>query len=134
MSVPLFRFQGGPPGFGGPGETNWDNANQRFPPPHQNKTVGFDQRPRPLQYVTSERAPFPLGMAVTKNITVINQWLRFRFDPQLFYTCFYNHARRLRLEKVFYLGLSRSSNGFLKPLLDPDDGFTSETAERRFQN
>jgi hypothetical protein len=26
-----------------------------------------------------------------------------------------------------------SSNGFFKPLLDPGDGFTSETAERRFR-
>jgi hypothetical protein len=48
--------------------------------------------------------------------------------PQLFYTYFYNHAHRLRLEKLSYLELSRSSNGFLKPLLDPDGGFTSETA------
>ena len=52
--------------------------------------------------------------------------------PQLFYTYFYNHARRLRLEKLLYIELSRSSNGFLKPFLDPDDGFISETAERRF--
>jgi hypothetical protein len=42
-------------------------------------------------------------------------------------------THRLRLEKLLYIELSRSSNGFLKPLLDPDDGFTSETAERRFQ-
>jgi hypothetical protein len=59
--------------------------------------------------------------------------------PQLFYTCFYNHARRLRLEKLLYIGLSRSANGFFKPLLDPGDGsllilkpphggFRSETA------
>ena len=54
--------------------------------------------------------------------------------PQLFYTYFYNHAPRLRLEKLLYIiELSRSPNGFFKPLLDPDDGFTSETAERRFQ-
>jgi hypothetical protein len=52
--------------------------------------------------------------------------------PQLFYTYFYNQAHRLRLEKLLYLELSRSSNGFFKPLLDQDDGFTSETAERRF--
>ena len=37
----------------------------------------------------------------------------------------------LKIEKLLYLGPSRSSNGFFKPLLDPDDGFTSETAERR---
>jgi hypothetical protein len=53
--------------------------------------------------------------------------------PQLFYTYFYNHAHRLRLEKLLYIELSRSSNGFFKPLLDPDDRFNSETAERRFQ-
>ena len=40
--------------------------------------------------------------------------------PQLFHTYYYNHARRLRLEKLLYLELSRSSNGFFKPLLDPD--------------
>jgi hypothetical protein len=39
----------------------------------------------------------------------------------------------LRLEILLYLEPSRSSNGFFKPLLDPDGGFTSETAERRFQ-
>jgi hypothetical protein len=53
--------------------------------------------------------------------------------PQLFYTYFYNHAHRLRLEKILYLEISRGPNGFLKPILDPDDGFTSETAERWFQ-
>jgi hypothetical protein len=54
--------------------------------------------------------------------------------PQLFYTYSYNHARRLRLEKLLYLELSRSSNGFKKPLLDPDGGFRSETAvTRRFR-
>jgi hypothetical protein len=60
-----------------------------------------------------------------KRIRSIQVWI-----PQLFYTYFYNHAHRLRLEKLFYLELSRSSNGFLKPLLDPDGGFTFETAER----
>ena len=49
--------------------------------------------------------------------------------PQLFYTYFYNHARRLRLEKLLCLGLSRSPNGFLKVLLDPGGGLTSETAD-----
>ena len=53
--------------------------------------------------------------------------------PQLFYTYFYNHARRLRLEKLLCLGLSRSPNGFLKVLLDPGGGLTSETAARRFK-
>jgi hypothetical protein len=57
------------------------------------------------------------------------------FGPPSYFThiYFYNHARRLRLEKLLYLELPRNSNGFLKPLLDPDGGFTSETAERRFQ-
>jgi hypothetical protein len=54
--------------------------------------------------------------------------------PGVFCKYFYNHARRLRLEKLLYLGLSRSSNGYFKPLLDPGGGFTSETAARWFQN
>jgi hypothetical protein len=33
--------------------------------------------------------------------------------PGVFYTLFYNHARRLRLEKLLYPELSRSPNGFL---------------------
>ena len=45
----------------------------------------------------------------------------------------YNHTHRLRLEKLLCLGLSRSPNGFLKVLLDPGGGLTSETAARRFQ-
>jgi hypothetical protein len=32
--------------------------------------------------------------------------------PGEYYTYFYNHARRLRLEKLLYLELSRSPNGF----------------------
>jgi hypothetical protein len=48
--------------------------------------------------------------------------------PGGLHTCFYNHAHRLRLEKLLYLGFSRGSNGFLKPLLDPGGGFRSETA------
>jgi hypothetical protein len=55
------------------------------------------------------------------------------WTPGAFYTHFYNHARRLRLEKLLCLELSRSSNGLLKPLLDPGGGFTSKTAARRFQ-
>ena len=58
----------------------------------------------------------------------------FKGDSGVFYTYFYNPAHRLRLEKLLYLELSRSSNGFFKPLLDPGGGFTSETAARRFQN
>jgi hypothetical protein len=53
--------------------------------------------------------------------------------PRVFCTYFYNHARRLRLEKLLYLELSRSPSGFLKALLDPGGGFNSETAARRFQ-
>jgi hypothetical protein len=48
---------------------------------------------------------------------------------QVFYTYFYNHAHRLRLKKLLYIQLSRSSNGSFKPLLDPGDGFASETAD-----
>jgi hypothetical protein len=48
----------------------------------------------------------------------------------VFYTCFYNHAHRLRLEKLLHVELSRSPNGCFKPLLDPGGGFTSETAAR----
>jgi hypothetical protein len=54
-------------------------------------------------------------------------------SPGVFYAYFYNHAHRLRLEKLLYLELSRSPNGFFEPLLDPGGGFTSETAARRFQ-
>jgi hypothetical protein len=32
--------------------------------------------------------------------------------PGAFYTCFYNHAHRLRSEKLLYLELTRSPNGF----------------------
>jgi hypothetical protein len=53
------------------------------------------------------------------------------WTPGVFYTYFYNHARRLRLEKLLYLELSRSPSGFLKVILDPGGGFTSETAARR---
>jgi hypothetical protein len=45
-------------------------------------------------------------------------------------TYFYNHARRLRFEKLLYrhLELSGSSNGYFLPLPDPGGGFASETA------
>jgi hypothetical protein len=56
----------------------------------------------------------------------------FKWAPGVFYTYFYNHAHRLRLEKLLYIELSRSSNGRFKPLLDPDDRSASETAARRF--
>jgi hypothetical protein len=55
------------------------------------------------------------------------------WTPGVFYTYFYNHAHRLRLEKLLYLELSRSPNGFFKALLDPGGGFISETATRRSQ-
>jgi hypothetical protein len=47
---------------------------------------------------------------------------------------FCNYAHRLRLKKLLYIELYRSSNGHFKPLLDPGGGFTSEAAARRFQN
>jgi hypothetical protein len=56
-----------------------------------------------------------------------------RGTPGAFYTYFYNYAHRLRLEKLLYLELSTSPNGFFKVLLDPGGGFTSETAARRLQ-
>jgi hypothetical protein len=57
--------------------------------------------------------------------------------PGVFYTYFYNHAHRLRLEKLLHLELSISSNGFLKYfwiqvavslLKPPRSGFRSKTA------
>ena len=56
--------------------------------------------------------------------------------PGVFRTYFYNynHTRRLRLKKLLLLELSRSPGGYFKPFLDPDGGFPSETATRRFQN
>jgi hypothetical protein len=70
--------------------------------------------------------------AGTKSVTFIQGG-----PPGYFiHTYFYNHARRLRLDKLLYryLELSRSPSGyFFKPLLGPDGGFTSETAARRFQ-
>jgi hypothetical protein len=55
------------------------------------------------------------------------------WTPGVFYTYFYNHAHHLRLEKLLYLELSRSPNGFFKSTSDPGGSFTSETAARRFQ-
>jgi hypothetical protein len=55
--------------------------------------------------------------------------------PGVFYAHFYNHAHRLRLEKLLCLELSRSPNGLLKALLDPGGGFRSEMAVTKpFQN
>ena len=57
------------------------------------------------------------------------------WTPGVFSTYFYNHARRLRLEKLLYLYIELSMikvpTDFFNPLLDPGEGFTSET--RRFQ-
>jgi hypothetical protein len=55
------------------------------------------------------------------------------WTPGVFYTCFYNHARRLRLEKLLYIELSRSSDGLLKPLLELGGGFASETTACGFR-
>jgi hypothetical protein len=70
---------------------------------------------------------------LTSYCTTYISGLDFVPTPQLFYTYFYNQACRLCLEKQLYIELSRSSSGLFKPLLDPGGGFTSETAERRFQ-
>jgi hypothetical protein len=50
--------------------------------------------------------------------------------PQLFYTYFYNHARRPRFEKLLYLELSRtrSYNRISLNNLGPSSRFISETA------
>jgi hypothetical protein len=50
----------------------------------------------------------------------------------VFYTYFYNHAHRIRLEKLLYMGLSKSPNGF--SILGPGGRFTSKTAARLFRN
>jgi hypothetical protein len=49
--------------------------------------------------------------------------------PGVFYTYFYNHGHRLRLEKLLYIELPRSSSGYFKPLLDPGGGFTTAVSE-----
>ena len=54
------------------------------------------------------------------------------WTPGVFYTYLYNHAHRLRLENLLYVELSRSSNGYFQPLLDPGGGFRSETAVTRY--
>jgi hypothetical protein len=54
-----------------------------------------------------------------------------RSTPQIFNTCSYNHARRLRLEKLLHIGLSKSPSGYFKLLLDPGGrcgGLRSEMA------
>ena len=84
----------------------------------------------PLQYLTptptfSFDVSGPAQKAVPVPISDFSD-LEQVWAPQLFYTCFYNHARHLRLEKLLHLELPISSSGFLKPLLDPDGGFTSD--------
>ena len=55
-------------------------------------------------------------VAVAVAVTVHISDLEYRSTPQVFYKSFYNQAQahrlRLRLEKVLYIKLSRSSNGF----------------------
>jgi hypothetical protein len=46
--------------------------------------------------------------------------------PEVFYTYLCNHARRLRLEKLLYLELSRSPSEHFKPLPDPGTVAVSE--------
>jgi hypothetical protein len=46
-----------------------------------------------------------------------------RYALGIFRTYFYNHARRLRLEKQLCIELSRSSNGYFEPLPDPAKTF-----------
>jgi hypothetical protein len=54
-------------------------------------------------------------------------WHLFKFAaPGVFYACLYNHARRLRLEKLLHTELSRSPNRYFKPLLDPGGGVSIE--------
>jgi hypothetical protein len=72
-----------------------------------------------------------MGMAVVVHVSDLG----LISTPQLFYDhrlhvseTMLNHARRLRLEKLFYIELSRSRspNGFFKPLVDPGGRFRSE--------
>jgi hypothetical protein len=42
-------------------------------------------------------------------------------------------ASALKNEKLLYLELSRSLNGYFKPLPDPGGGSASETAAKRFR-
>ena len=81
--------------------------------------------------VTPEQTPVSVGEWPLQ----ISDLDSFR-TPGVFYTHFYNHAHRLRLEKLLYVELSRSSSGHFKfkLLLDPGGSFTSEAAARRFQN
>ena len=86
-----------------------------------------------MNILTPERALTSVGVGVG-----VGEWplhashVHSRGTIGVFYTYFYNHAHRLRLEKLSYLELYRSPNGFLKPLMGPCGGFASGTAERQF--
>jgi hypothetical protein len=54
-------------------------------------------------------------------------WLLFELAPGVFYTYFYDHARRLRLEKLLYIELPRSAQVAVLLLKPPHGGFGSET-------
>jgi hypothetical protein len=82
---------------------------------------------------TCETGGHPGGYVLLMDIHTYIIIVNSNWTPGAFYTCFYNHAHRLRLEKLLYIELSRCSNGYFKPLLDPGGGFTSETAARQFQ-
>jgi hypothetical protein len=62
---------------------------------------------------------------VHKYITCGYQRARFKIEPPGVSHMFlqYNHARRLRLKKLLYIELPRSSSGYFKPLLDPGNRF-----------
>jgi hypothetical protein len=65
------------------------------------------------------RAPYPLILRPERPlITEIFKW-----TPGVFYTYFYNHVHRLRLEKTIIYRDFISSNGYYKTLLDPGGGF-----------
>jgi hypothetical protein len=53
----------------------------------------------------------------------------FKGNLGVFYTCFYNHGRRIRLEKLLHLGLSRSPGGCFKPLLGLEPGGAFSVSE-----
>jgi hypothetical protein len=65
-----------------------------------------------------------LGLVFTDKLLLLG-------DNTEFYTCSYNHARRLRLEKLSSsrrgLAKSRSPSGYFKPILDPDVTQTAKT-------
>jgi hypothetical protein len=84
--------------------------------------------------VISRRFSVPTNATIFTDYCVKISGVNLSWTPGEFCTYPYNYTHRLRLEKLLYLELSRSPNGFLKPFLDPGGGFTSETAERLFHN